>query len=214
VSVEQTATKMISISDNTAADMLIGLVGRDRVEAQARKWMADPARNEPFLTTREMLTLHYAQGLAARYLATPKSKRAAFLASSVDPLPLTAIAAGYSPEPRYVEQIEWFASPADVCRAFAGLQQLAKRPSLSRPLPAVLSRELGTIGLARSAWPTIWFKGGSESGVLTLGWLAASREGETFVVEAMVSNPDAALATDSITDLVALARSAFGLLPT
>ena len=27
---------MISISDNTAADMLIGLVGRDAVEAQVR----------------------------------------------------------------------------------------------------------------------------------------------------------------------------------
>jgi beta-lactamase class A len=33
-SVQKTATNMISISDNTAADMLIGLVGRARFEAQ------------------------------------------------------------------------------------------------------------------------------------------------------------------------------------
>jgi hypothetical protein len=61
-------------------------------------------------------------------------------------------------------------------------------------------------------WPEVWYKGGSESGVLTLGWLATDRRGRSFVVEAMVSNPDAALATDSITDLIALSRTAFGLL--
>ena len=43
-------------------------------------------------------------------------------------------------------------------------------------------------------------------------WLATNRDGETFVVEAMVSNPDVALSEDSTTDLVALAGDAFGLL--
>ena len=115
-------------------------------------------------------------------------------------------------EPRYVDEIEWFASPDDICRTFAGLQVLSKEPALSPPCPTVLSREVGGIGLDPSAWPTVWFKGGSEPGVLTLGWLATNSDGETFVVEAMVSNPDAALSADSITDLVALARGAFGLL--
>jgi hypothetical protein len=212
VSVEEVATKMISISDNTAADMLIGLVGRNRVEAQVGQWSAHASANEPFLTTREMFLLHYASGLADRYLATPKSERAAFLASSVDPRPLSDIASGYSQDPRYVDKIEWFASPADICRAFAGLQQLSKRAALA-PLSTVLSREVAGIGLDRSEWPTVWYKGGSESGVLTLGWLATNRRRQTFVVEAMMSNPDAALATDSITDLVAVAEDAFGLLP-
>jgi beta-lactamase class A len=211
VSVEEVATKMISISDNTAADMLIGLVGRPRVESQVREWSAHASANDPFLTTREMFLLHYAAGLADRYLATPNDERAAFLASSVDPRPLSDIASGYSPDPRYVDEIEWFASPADICRAFAGLQQLSKRAALAS-LSTVLSREVAGIGLDTSEWPTVWYKGGSESGVLTLGWLATNRRGHTFVVEAMVSNPDAALAADSITDLVALAHDAFGLL--
>jgi hypothetical protein len=115
-------------------------------------------------------------------------------------------------EPRYVDEIEWFASPEDLCRTFAGLQVLANEPALSPTLSAVLSREVGGIGLDRSEWPTVWFKGGSEPGVLTLGWLATNGDGETFVVEAMVSNPDAALPDDSITDLVALVGDAFGLL--
>ena len=211
VSVEEAATKMISISDNTAADMLIGLLGRDRVEAQVRQWAARASANEPFLTTREMFLLHYVAGLADRYLATPRRQRDAFLASSVDPLPLGAIASGFSFDPRYVEQIEWFASPGDVCRAFAGLQRLSKNSQLS-PLSTIPTHEVGTIGLDPTEWPTVWFKGGSEPGVLTLGWLATNRHGETIVVEAMVSNPDAVLSPNSATELVALAREAFRLL--
>lgn len=211
VSVEEAATKMISISDNTATDMLIGLIGRDEVEAQARRWTANASANEPFLTTREMILLHYVPGLADRYLATPRDQREAFLASSVDPLPLGDIASGFTEEPRYIDTIEWFASPDDVCRAFAGLQELADDPPLS-PLSTILSREVGGIGLDPSDWPTVWYKGGSEPGVLTLGWLATTAHGETFVVQAMVSNPAAALPPDAIDDLVALAERAFALL--
>src|SRR5271163_2655724 len=59
VSVQETATKMISISDNTAADMLINLVGRSAVETQVQRWSNTPELDVPFLTTREMLLLHY-----------------------------------------------------------------------------------------------------------------------------------------------------------
>jgi beta-lactamase class A len=210
VTVEEAATKMISISDNTATDILIGLVGRDAVEAQAREWMADASANDPFLTTREMFLLHYVDGLADQYLATPQDQRDAFLASSVDPRPLSDIYPGLDLEPHYVDTIEWFASPDDVCRAFAGLQELSTGPSLA-PLSTILSQR-AAIELARSDWPTVWYKGGSEPGVLTLGWLATTSDGETYVVEAMVTNPDAALDEDSITDLVALAKDAFALL--
>jgi beta-lactamase class A len=43
VSVQQTALKMISVSDNTAADMLIHLVGRSAVQAEDRQWSAHAA---------------------------------------------------------------------------------------------------------------------------------------------------------------------------
>jgi beta-lactamase class A len=38
LTVEQAAVKMISVSDNTAADMLLKLVGRAAVEEQVRAW--------------------------------------------------------------------------------------------------------------------------------------------------------------------------------
>ena len=37
-------------------------------------------------------------------------------------------------------------------------------------------------GSAATTWPRIWFKGGSEPGVLTLGYLARDHAGGTFVV--------------------------------
>lgn len=210
VTVTEAATKMISISDNTATDMLIGLVGRDAVEAQMAEWSAHADRNDPFLTTRQMFLLHYAAGLGEQYLATAPDERAAFLAASVDPLPITDIGSGYTDQPAFIEDIEWFASPTDVCGAFAGLQQQAADPALE-PLAAVLSQEDAGIGLDPGEWPTVWYKGGSEPGVLTLGWLATDADGATYVVEAMVSDPGAPLAPEAITDLVALAADAFGL---
>ena len=53
VSLRTYAEKMISISDNTAADHLIHFLGRGAVQAQTRRFgIADPEANEPFLTTR------------------------------------------------------------------------------------------------------------------------------------------------------------------
>lgn len=210
VTVEEAATMMISISDNTAADLLLELVGRDAVEEQMREWVDDPSANEPFLTTKEMFLLHYAPGLGDQYLATPAEERAAFLATEVDPRPLADTVPGLTLEPRYVDEIEWFGTPVDVCRSFAGLHRLADDPALA-PLSGVLSKTVGDIH-DRSVWPTVWYKGGSEPGVLALGWLATNADGETFVVEAMVVNPDAALADESLDDLADLVGQAFDLL--
>ena len=72
ISVQDTAAKMISISDNTAANMLISLLGRAAVEAAlTTTGMADPALDRPFLTTRELFILKLDQwpALANRYIA-------------------------------------------------------------------------------------------------------------------------------------------------
>ena len=139
VSVRQTAAIMISISDNTAADMLMQLVGRSAVEAQDRQWSDHAALNVPFLTARESLLLKILNypALANRYLSLAPGQRAAFLASSVDPLPFSQaqvqnLAQAWT-EPRDIDSIEYFASPDDICRAFAGLQRLAAQAQAGTP---------------------------------------------------------------------------------
>jgi len=209
--VEHVATQMIAISDNTAADMLIDLVGRSAVEKQFATWTDHAERNTPLLTTREMLLLHYAKGLGDKYLATPEAQRATFLTDQVDPLSNADIATGYTTEPRFIDEIEWFASPDDLCRTFAGLQKLQKHPDLA-PLDEVLSKEDFGLDLDAHEWPTVWYKGGSEAGVLTTGWLATDAQGDTYVVEMTMANPDAALSADSIPTDVTLAKQILGLL--
>ena len=211
VSVRETATKMISISDNTAADMLINLVGQPALESEVRQWTNDPHLDSPFLTTRQMLLLHYVNfpALAKMYLTRAPQKRAAFLKSSVDPLPLSEVQG--STEPRDIDNIEWFGSPDDICHAFAGLHQLARQPKLS-PIGTVLSTNTGDLGLDPSKWPTVWFKGGSEPGVLTLGYLATNSKGQTFVVSAMLSDAKAALSPSSTLAVLDEVVSAFGLM--
>ncbi|MFZ0667426.1 MAG: serine hydrolase [Acidimicrobiales bacterium] len=210
VTVQATATKMISISDNTAADMLINLVGRSAVEKQVRKWSAHPSDDIPFLTTREMLLLHYVDypNLANRFLSLNPDARTAFLSSSVDGLSFSEVHT--TGQPRDIDTLEWFASPEDICRAFVGLRSLSEQPGLS-PISSIFSVNPSNPELNRAQWPTIWYKGGSEPGVLTLGYLATNSKSQTFAVSVMLSNPEAALSTDATFDLVSVVNAAFGL---
>ena len=211
VSVRQAAAMMIAISDNTAADMLIQLVGRSAVQAQDRRWSDHAALNVPFLTAREGLLMKIYPALASQYLRLAPSRRAAFLAAKVDPLPFSQAQAQTLPgSPTDIDTIEYFASPDDICRAFAGLQQLAAQPALT-PLGPILSGGGGGLGLDPGQWPAVWFKGGSEPGVLTLGYLATNSKGQTVVVAAMLSDPAAALSPPALEGLSSIVRGAFAL---
>ena len=81
LSVEQAAVKMISVSDNTAADMLLSLVGRSAVEAQVRQWSSHAALNQPFLSVAELFVLkgHDYPVLANHYLSLSSAQRLAYL---------------------------------------------------------------------------------------------------------------------------------------
>jgi beta-lactamase class A len=192
ISVQDTAAKMISISDNTAANMLINLVGRPAVEtALTTTGMADPALDRPFLTTRELFILKLDQwpALANRYIAADEPGRRALLASTVDRAPLPAVAAAQAwTTPRDINSLEWFASADDICRAYTALAALARQPGLS-PIGQVLSINDGGLQLDPAQWKATWFKGGSEPGVLTLAYLATTRTGQSYVVTVLAENP-------------------------
>jgi len=192
ISVLDAAAKMIAISDNTAADMLINLMGRSAIEAALTNTeMASPALDRPFLTTRQIFILKLDQwpALAKRYLTADESGRRALLASTVDqaPLPAVAAASGWI-TPRDINRLEYFASASDICRAYASLATLARRPELS-PIGEVLSLNDDGLQLDPAQWKTTWFKGGSEPGVLTLAFLATTRTGHRYVVTVLAEDP-------------------------
>jgi len=192
ISVLDASAKMISLSDNTAADMLTSLVGRSAVEAAlSTAGMTSPALDRPFLTTREILVLKLDRWptLAYRYIAADEPGRRALLASDVDRAPLPAVtAAGAWTTPRAIDSLEYFASASDICRAYASLAALSRQPGLS-PITHVLSLNDDGLQLDPAQWRTTWFKGGSETGVLTMAFLATTRTGHTYTVTVLAEDP-------------------------
>ncbi|NEE01444.1 serine hydrolase [Phytoactinopolyspora halotolerans] len=210
VTVAEAAEKMISISDNTATDMLIDLVGRDSVEAAvADMGHHDPAAMQPFLTTGEFFRLGWTDpDLPDRWSDATVDERRSILAdlpadiSAVDVPAVTA-------EPRWESGIEWFAAPADVAAAHRSLQELASQDEADtvRDLLAVNS------GLAIDAgdWPYVAFKGGSSAGVLAFSWYLENPDGigHTLVVQLRSDNPNAVADQAYVTTVV---QQAFDLL--
>ncbi|MFC5179988.1 serine hydrolase [Actinomadura harenae] len=206
----QYADAMISGSDNTAADHLIHRLGRDAVErAVTRLGNEHRKADSPFLTTREVFTLKGAGYPAAahRYLSSSAGKRAAML-PALDVVPLSAVTAWR--KPRDIDTIEWFASPADICSAFQGLSDRAAAPGQA-DLGHALSLNDGGIGLDRKAYPTVWFKSGSEPGVLTANYLVRTSGGRTFVTSLMLANPKSGFPYSAELALLTLSRAGIQL---
>jgi beta-lactamase class A len=206
VSVLEAAKLMISISDNTATDLLIHKVGRKAVERTMRAWGALDKRNVPLLTTRELFVLKGADypRHAKRYLAMGTAERRAYLDKVVAKVPLSAIKAWTAP--RELDTIEYFGSPAGICQAYSRLAALG-----DRRVGEVLSNNDGGLGLDRSQWPTVWYKGGSEPGLSDVSFLGRTSEGKAYVVTVMAVDPGAPLNGQVTLEQIALARGAFTL---
>jgi beta-lactamase class A len=215
ISVLESAAEMISLSDNTAADMLTNLVGRSAVEAAfTTSGMTSPALDRPFLTTREIYVLKLDQwpALAQRYISADEPSRRALLASTVDraPLPATETAGAWT-TPRDIDSLEYFASASDICRAYASLAAMARRPGLA-PISRVLSLNDDGLQLDPAQWKTTWFKGGSEPGVLSLAFLATTRSGQSYVVTVLAENKSQPIdQTTAIPAIMSAVKGAFTL---
>ena len=215
VSVLDAAAKMISIGDNTAADLLINLVGQRAIEAAlTTTGMADPSRDIPFLTTRELVTLKLDQwpALAQRYIAASQAGRRALLANVVDRAPqpsATALAAWRTP--RDINSIERFGSANNICHVYASLAALARRPGLS-PVASLLDANDGELGLDPAQWQPTWFLAGSEPGVLASTFMATTRTGHRYVVAVLAENPSAPInQATAVPVLISAIRGAFTL---
>jgi beta-lactamase class A len=216
VTVRQAADAMISVSDNTAANMLMALLGRPAVEAAAADaGLAEPSLDTPFLSTRELFVLKLVDWptLASRYLAATPSGRQALLTSTIDAVPYsTLVTAGKAAwnSPRDINSLEWFASAEDMCRVYASLAGYARQPELA-PLAAALQINDGGLGLSTAGWQRVWFKGGSEPGVLTLNYLATTKAGQTYEVSLLTENPHGLISSNATLSLLGAVKGAFQL---
>ena len=148
------ATLMISLSDNTATDALIDILGRETIEPLTE-------RNRPFLTTRELFTLKNPQNkaLLQRYREGDIEQKRQILAETQSaPLPNVTLFEGNP----IATDVEWFFTSRELCKlmeAVADLPIMSVNPGVANP----------------DNWQSVAFKGGSEPGVLNLTtWLTAT----------------------------------------
>lgn len=182
VSVAEAASLMVALSDNTATDHLLDLLGRGAVEdAQAHYGHGDPDVNRPLLSTREAFQLKWQvdQDVRERFVDGDVETRRRILDDlSLQPLDL-------APEdvdtPVATTTIEWFASPAELCDALVALDARAREPGLEP-----VQEALGANPVLRldDVWVRSAAKGGSEPGVLALATLLERDDGRRFALTA------------------------------
>ena len=161
------AAQMISISDNTAADALIHVVGSAALRPYA-------GTNEPFLTTRHAFILKSPENAKLRdaYLAatTPATRNAVLNEVDAASLPsIGSITATPSPD------IEWHYSVRDLCKLMLKVVDL---PAVSIN-PGVAKRD---------EFRNIAYKGGSEPGVINLTTAVTTKRGTKFCFSATLNN--------------------------
>ncbi len=176
------AAMMISISDNTATDVLIRTLGRDRIErfAAARGGSSGPNAT-PFLTTVEAGVLKSRGPLRDRWLAarTAEERRAVLSGApsgsfAVDRVSMDALA---GERPGDIDRTEWFASPDSMARL---LGWFATRGSTQSR--AILGISPTVAETSPTGWRYVGFKGGSETGVISTNVLAQDAAGRWGVV--------------------------------
>ncbi|MGB7374642.1 serine hydrolase [Pontixanthobacter sp.] len=180
VTLHTLATMMISISDNTATDILLHELGRDAVERELiASGHSDPDRTLPFLSTLELFALKGSPANAAEYLAADQSSKRRILADFEDAVKGDpgAITPPRFTEPTAIDTLEWFASGRDLrrlLRRIVALDDPTARDILTvtKSLPQMRIDE----------WDYVGYKGGSEPGVFNLTWLLRDKGGEWHVL--------------------------------
>ncbi len=198
------ATLMISISDNTATDVLIHVLGRDNVGALlTATGHSNPDRTLPFLTSVEAFALKDKdqKDLLERFVTGSEEEQAVMLKEaagrlSLDNVNLTDLA---GETPRHIDTVEWFVSPNDTAKLFSYIIKQGDKTALD-----VMAVNDGLPEGNKKDWEYIGFKGGSEPGVVSLNYLMKNKAGDWYVVAG--SWNDTAKAVDTQTLVLLMSR--------
>lgn len=191
ITLHSLAALMISRSDNSAADTLLTVLGRDRIETLLPELgVAAPALDRPFLATREAFVLKYGEpDLLRRWTAADEAGRRALLDGELAAVEAAGLdGKRFTGRPTAIGEAEWFASPADLVRALDWLRRSGDRVALD-----LLAINPGVDRGLAGDFAYVGYKGGSEPGVVSMSFLLRSREGRWLAVSATWNNPDAPL---------------------
>lgn len=179
VSVRETAYKMIAMSDNTAADLIQDLLGRDAVEqAVVEGGHSDPSLLRPFLTSHEVFEIGWgAPELRDEWVAADEAGRRRLLDRIAGPM--TVRGSDLGPAVHRLG-LDWHMSAWDVARVLGALAEDGARDT-SGMVDAVLTAYPG-VPIDSARWPRTVFKGGSCPGVMMFCWLLEDPDGVRYTL--------------------------------
>jgi len=163
LTVDELATFMMGVSDNTATDMLLALAGRARIESlHAEYGHGNPSLITPQLGISEQFHLFFSFPLAEAqdYVNGAEPFRRDFLENRIVPLGSRATGGGgFNNESLFIDG-SWLASARDVCGAFARHRLHAPGSDAALLVERALQAQVAQPNL-RERWDRIWYKGGS-----------------------------------------------------
>ncbi|NEO82929.1 MAG: serine hydrolase [Spirulina sp. SIO3F2] len=168
LTVQTLTTLMISLSDNTATDALMDLVGQAALQPFA-------GQNQPFLTTQQAFKLKNPENVDLLEQYRQGEWEAVLPALRDRNLPTVELFGADAVS----QDVEWFFSAQDLCALMAQVQDvplMQVNPGLANP----------------QQWSDIAFKGGSEPGVLNFTTTLRNQAGQHYCVVLTV-NADRAL---------------------
>ncbi|WP_051047908.1 serine hydrolase [Rhodococcus sp. AW25M09] len=178
VSVREAAEKMISLSDNTATDLLMKRLGRERVERQLSVMgHHDPAVMTPMMDTRQFFVIGFGDPNMRSEWADADPGTRVELLQRADARPLEIDFENFLDNPASADGVEWFANAQDVC---AAMGYLASGPA-AKENRRILAIAPG-VQLDAALWPYSGFKGGNAPGDLAGVFLATDASGRDWIV--------------------------------
>jgi hypothetical protein len=140
---------------------------------------------------------------AAEYLALDVEGRRKFLAEQISTIKREDARPYPDGKPAYVDRIEWFASPADLCRVMDWLRRNTEAGKPAAPLREIMAINPGSgLNVSPERWAYIGYKGGSEPGVLSMTYLLQSKSGQWYAMSIAWNNTQAPLDNAKVFALV------------
>lgn len=200
LSVRELATRMISVSDNTATDHLMDFVGRPAIEQiQSAMGHSQPTVNVPLPTTREVTILKLSgdADLTERYSTANADERRVILDDEVASRPFPTSEQTQYPVFGYQHSIGWFGTARDACRALDWLAEDDEALAILTDEPLSPNADL---------WPTLGFKGGSDDGVATAAWWMQTGDGQAYTAVVSLVNETNELDLGAVIELMVTLR--------
>ncbi|WP_421179659.1 serine hydrolase [Aeromonas enteropelogenes] len=191
VSLRNLARSMIESSDNSAADILIYELGREKIKnVQKMIGFKNPDMNSPFLTTMELFKLKGLRDgkLGREYIALKdEKKRLNYLDVNVPNESHTTSTEYYQYEqPIMVDDIEWYASSMDLIRLSKWFYDNRNTEGGEYALD-LLALNPGPVNEPKK-FMYVGYKGGSEPGVINMTLIINDIDNNWYVISGSWNN--------------------------